>query len=110
MKFKGNSWDPGVYAGLRKFHQLKGFDPESEDVARHLGYPIYQLSREIDTPFAHGELSSLPAGSSFSVENEQLAMRTLVMEMSKIEARRVYLDQPTQLMVREFNFLGPPFH
>ncbi|KAJ7349851.1 hypothetical protein DFH08DRAFT_958799 [Mycena albidolilacea] len=45
MNFKGSCWVPGVYAGLRKFHQLKGFDPESEDVARHLG-----------------ELSSLPAG------------------------------------------------
>ncbi|KAJ7235186.1 hypothetical protein C8J57DRAFT_1029666, partial [Mycena rebaudengoi] len=25
------SWDPGVYDGLRQFHKAKGFDPESQD-------------------------------------------------------------------------------
>jgi hypothetical protein len=50
----GRSWDDSVYAGLRQFHQAKGFDPDSLDVARHLGYPIFQLSREVDVPFAHG--------------------------------------------------------
>ncbi|KAJ7670177.1 hypothetical protein DFH06DRAFT_1373052, partial [Mycena polygramma] len=38
----GKYWDDSVYAGLRKFHQAKGFDPDSQDVARHLGYPLYQ--------------------------------------------------------------------
>ncbi|KAJ7107486.1 hypothetical protein C8R44DRAFT_597450, partial [Mycena epipterygia] len=33
------SWDASVYAGLRKFHEAKGFDPDSQDVARHLGEP-----------------------------------------------------------------------
>ncbi|KAJ7669876.1 hypothetical protein DFH06DRAFT_962917, partial [Mycena polygramma] len=36
-KFGGYSWDSSVYAGLAKFHQAKGFDPYSQDVARHLG-------------------------------------------------------------------------
>ncbi|KAJ7679401.1 hypothetical protein DFH06DRAFT_974629 [Mycena polygramma] len=49
------SWDSSVYAGLRKFHRGKGFDPDSEDVARHLGYPLYQLTGEVDAPFACGE-------------------------------------------------------
>jgi hypothetical protein len=51
---RGKSWDAIVYAGLRQFHQAKGFDPESQDVARHLGQPLYQLSSETDTPFTHG--------------------------------------------------------
>lgn len=38
------SWDASVYAGLRKFHRAKGFDPDSQDVARHLGYLLYQVS------------------------------------------------------------------
>ncbi|KAJ7755486.1 hypothetical protein B0H16DRAFT_715739 [Mycena metata] len=43
------SWDASVYAGLRKFHRAKGFDPDSQDVARHLGYPLYQVSpQELD--------------------------------------------------------------
>ncbi|KAJ7035443.1 hypothetical protein C8F04DRAFT_530346 [Mycena alexandri] len=54
----GYFWDTSVYAGLRQFHQAKGFDPESQDVARHMGYPLYQLSRKVNAAFAHvGELS-----------------------------------------------------
>ncbi|KAJ7717394.1 hypothetical protein B0H16DRAFT_1897984 [Mycena metata] len=49
------SWDTSVYAGLRQFHQAKGFDPESQDVARHLGERLYKLSREVDSPFAYVE-------------------------------------------------------
>ncbi|KAJ7027343.1 hypothetical protein C8F04DRAFT_91818 [Mycena alexandri] len=49
----GHSWDASVYTGLRQFHAAKGFDPDSQDVARHLGYPLYELSGEIDVPFAH---------------------------------------------------------
>ncbi|KAJ7822208.1 hypothetical protein B0H14DRAFT_2238523, partial [Mycena olivaceomarginata] len=37
------SWDRSVYAGLRQFHAGKGFDPESQDIARHVGVPLYQL-------------------------------------------------------------------
>jgi hypothetical protein len=40
----GKSWDASVYAGLRQFHQAKGFDPDSQDVARYLGHPLYELS------------------------------------------------------------------
>ncbi|KAJ6512399.1 hypothetical protein C8R45DRAFT_890207 [Mycena sanguinolenta] len=43
------SWDANVYAGLRGFHLAKGFDPDSQDVARHLGHKLYELSG----PFAH---------------------------------------------------------
>jgi hypothetical protein len=55
----GWSWDASVYAGLRQFHQAKGFDPESLDVARHLDEPLYQLAGEIDPLFAHGESTIL---------------------------------------------------
>ncbi|KAJ7153842.1 hypothetical protein C8R46DRAFT_897824, partial [Mycena filopes] len=54
-KVWGMSWDASVYDGLRQFHQAKGFNPESQDVARHLGYPLYQLSEEVDPLFAHGK-------------------------------------------------------
>ncbi|KAJ6512427.1 hypothetical protein C8R45DRAFT_920262 [Mycena sanguinolenta] len=42
-------WDASVYAGLRQLHQAKGCDPDSQDVARHLGDNLYELSG----PFAH---------------------------------------------------------
>jgi hypothetical protein len=54
---RGWSWDDSVYTGLRQFHQAKGFDPDSQDVARHLEDPIYQVSSEMDAPFAHGKLA-----------------------------------------------------
>ncbi|KAJ7168885.1 hypothetical protein C8R46DRAFT_241650 [Mycena filopes] len=47
------SWDTSIYAGLRRFHQAKGFDPDSQDVAQHLGYPLYRLSKDVNPPFAH---------------------------------------------------------
>ncbi|KAJ7687121.1 hypothetical protein B0H17DRAFT_984758, partial [Mycena rosella] len=40
----GDSWDSSVYDGLRQFHEAKGFDPYSQDVARHLGDQLYKLS------------------------------------------------------------------
>jgi hypothetical protein len=50
----GQSWDAFIYAGLRQFYRVKGFNPEGQDVARDLGYPIYRLSPERT---GHGEPS-----------------------------------------------------
>ncbi|KAJ7436878.1 hypothetical protein B0H11DRAFT_635978 [Mycena galericulata] len=47
------SWDTTVYAGTRQFHEAKGFDPYSQDVAIALGHPLFQLSCEKDVLFAH---------------------------------------------------------
>ncbi|KAF8206022.1 hypothetical protein K438DRAFT_497978 [Mycena galopus ATCC 62051] len=49
----GTSWDSEVYLGLCQFHQGKGFDPDSQEVARQLGYPLYELSPEFQGLFAH---------------------------------------------------------
>ncbi|KAJ6532600.1 hypothetical protein B0H19DRAFT_1005107 [Mycena capillaripes] len=50
---RGMSWNDGVYAGLRQFHEAKGFDPWSQEVAIELGYRLYQVSCEQDDLFAH---------------------------------------------------------
>ncbi|KAK6996394.1 hypothetical protein R3P38DRAFT_1961090 [Favolaschia claudopus] len=42
-----------VYAGLREFHEAKGFDPYSQEIALHLGDPLYQLWSEPAAPFAY---------------------------------------------------------
>ncbi|KAF8144055.1 hypothetical protein K438DRAFT_1632449, partial [Mycena galopus ATCC 62051] len=52
---RANSWHDEVYAGIRQFHAAKGFDPDSQDVARHLGPSLYQLSNNAHIPFAHSE-------------------------------------------------------
>ncbi|KAJ7231520.1 hypothetical protein C8J57DRAFT_1580734, partial [Mycena rebaudengoi] len=43
MTVRTTSWDDIVYAGIREFHQAKGFDPYSQDVARELGYPLFKI-------------------------------------------------------------------
>ncbi|KAJ6566357.1 hypothetical protein B0H19DRAFT_1351802 [Mycena capillaripes] len=49
----GYSWDNIVYAEIRKFQRVKGFDPESQDIARHVRFPLYYPFNELDAPFAH---------------------------------------------------------
>ncbi|KAJ7017085.1 hypothetical protein C8F04DRAFT_1093665 [Mycena alexandri] len=43
---RGKCWDHKTYTELRRFHLAKGFDPISQDVARYLGDPFYQLTQE----------------------------------------------------------------
>ncbi|KAJ7745937.1 hypothetical protein DFH07DRAFT_14274 [Mycena maculata] len=52
MRAEGYSWDGSVYVGLHQFHEGKGFNPNSQDVARHLGYPLVWLPREPGPPSA----------------------------------------------------------
>ncbi|KAJ7620282.1 hypothetical protein FB45DRAFT_871321 [Roridomyces roridus] len=40
---RGYSWDTSVYEGLRQFHAVKGFDPDSQDLAKHLRCPLFYL-------------------------------------------------------------------
>ncbi|KAJ6576910.1 hypothetical protein DFH09DRAFT_1310926 [Mycena vulgaris] len=42
------SWDESVYNGLRKFHEGKGYDPYSQDVARDRGYSLYEVASELE--------------------------------------------------------------
>ncbi|KAJ7057437.1 hypothetical protein C8F01DRAFT_332231 [Mycena amicta] len=40
-------WDASVYEEFRALHIAKGFDPDSQDIARHLGYPLFELVSDI---------------------------------------------------------------
>ncbi|KAJ6505318.1 hypothetical protein C8R45DRAFT_547131 [Mycena sanguinolenta] len=53
--FWGRYWDGTVYAGLQQLHRARGFDPLSQEVAQHLGDPLYQPSfeNEKELSFAH---------------------------------------------------------
>ncbi|KAJ7455137.1 hypothetical protein FB451DRAFT_1565044 [Mycena latifolia] len=53
MEVLGFSWDESVYTGVRQFHQAKGFDPDSLDVAREVGCQLYQLLADVHSLFAH---------------------------------------------------------
>ncbi|KAJ7637800.1 hypothetical protein B0H17DRAFT_1149353 [Mycena rosella] len=71
--FRGYSWDADVYVGLRKFHGAKGFDPCSQDVARHLDCPLYQLSGELQVPLAHVNIpvAELEVDRPATIDDEQ---------------------------------------
>ncbi|KAJ7111710.1 hypothetical protein C8R44DRAFT_882772 [Mycena epipterygia] len=58
------SWDGSVYSGLRQFHECKGFDPYTQDVAHHLEYPLLQFCPGLDTPFARMKGSDGPGESA----------------------------------------------
>ncbi|KAJ6548097.1 hypothetical protein DFH09DRAFT_1169787 [Mycena vulgaris] len=66
----GMTWDASVYAGLRQFHQAKGLDPDSQDVARHLGEPLYYLSEHLDVPLAQEANTHNEDQDSFKEEFE----------------------------------------
>ncbi|KAJ7508914.1 hypothetical protein B0H11DRAFT_1359232 [Mycena galericulata] len=53
MVCSGSSWDAKVYMACRQFALAKGFDPDSEEIARHLGYPLFQSSDAHKCLFAH---------------------------------------------------------
>ncbi|KAJ7867318.1 hypothetical protein B0H13DRAFT_2351977 [Mycena leptocephala] len=59
------NWDADVYAALRQFYRAKGFDPDSQDVARHMGYPLFQLRSVVDPLFAHGPHFDCPFPSIY---------------------------------------------
>ncbi|KAJ6512512.1 hypothetical protein C8R45DRAFT_786435, partial [Mycena sanguinolenta] len=41
-RIEGRSWDASGYDGLRRFHGAKGFDPDTQHLARYLGHDLYQ--------------------------------------------------------------------
>ncbi|KAJ7754785.1 hypothetical protein B0H16DRAFT_1372288 [Mycena metata] len=55
ISVNGEYWDSIDYAELWRFHQAKGFAPDSQEIARHLGHPLYRFCDEVavETPFAH---------------------------------------------------------
>ncbi|KAF7364422.1 hypothetical protein MSAN_01103200 [Mycena sanguinolenta] len=72
-------WDETVYAGLRKFDECKGFDPESQDLAKELGHPLYELCVQTsvatswDLPVDPEDESNYPSSYSeeeYSTEDE----------------------------------------
>lgn len=54
----GRVWDGSVYAGLRRLHEAKGFNPDSRDIGNHLGHPLYFLEQNTHIP-APGEATTI---------------------------------------------------
>ncbi|KAJ7734051.1 hypothetical protein B0H14DRAFT_511811 [Mycena olivaceomarginata] len=52
MECGGAFWDNSTYTGIRQFDEGKGFDPNTQEVAVQLGYPLFQVSCERQDPVA----------------------------------------------------------
>ncbi|KAJ6512482.1 hypothetical protein C8R45DRAFT_856664 [Mycena sanguinolenta] len=105
----GKSWDDSVYAGLRQFHRAKGFDPDSQDLARHLGDKLYRLSG----PFAHidGEDSEDGDDSSQSSTDAELEVEPDSTSMNHdVVPASTPQDMPVTSALEDcpFNFWSPP--
>ncbi|KAJ7475466.1 hypothetical protein B0H11DRAFT_2281754 [Mycena galericulata] len=75
---KLKSWDDSVYAGLREFHESRGFDPDSQDMARDLGHLIYKLpdgasSTADDEDLRYSPIQDLHENSVQGLQSEHLA-------------------------------------
>jgi hypothetical protein len=49
------SWDASVYDGILQFHEAKGFDPHSKEVAIELGCPLLQVSCDREVLLANSK-------------------------------------------------------
>ncbi|KAJ7607722.1 hypothetical protein FB45DRAFT_947586 [Roridomyces roridus] len=58
----GVYWDTEFYKELRRFHAAKGFDPDSQDVAKHLGCSLMELPGDKETIHAHGQFHRATLG------------------------------------------------
>ncbi|KAJ6465884.1 hypothetical protein C8R45DRAFT_910727 [Mycena sanguinolenta] len=52
---RGGSWGSDVYKGLRQFHRGRGFDPESQEIAKYLDYPRFELLSEEAASLGYNE-------------------------------------------------------
>ncbi|KAJ7622042.1 hypothetical protein FB45DRAFT_798173 [Roridomyces roridus] len=59
LEYYGNYWDATSYEGLAAFHAAKGFDPTSQDLAIHLGLPLFELSSRGKELLARGDSQSV---------------------------------------------------
>jgi hypothetical protein len=72
IKVSGKSWDASVYGGIRQFHQYKGFDTYSQQVALEMGYPPVQVPCDWDTVLAHrAHIELVYANSSHGLTVQQ---------------------------------------
>ncbi|KAK7046207.1 hypothetical protein R3P38DRAFT_3257674 [Favolaschia claudopus] len=77
-------WDEFVYDGLSQFHERKGFDPYSQEVAVKLNEPLFEILSdqeplivEIYVPDEQRECSSDPDGENSEPDEEGHAMTGL---------------------------------
>ncbi|KAJ7732441.1 hypothetical protein B0H16DRAFT_1581446 [Mycena metata] len=86
---RGKCWDHTAYTDLRRFHLAKGFDPTSQDIARHLGDPLYHLTQQS----AHDDCYLLatgvgPEAGKYNTAGQGTTTPTLLLWARKLQPPR----------------------
>lgn len=76
------TWDASVYQGISKFYEAKGFNPDTEDVARHLRHQLWKLSVEVGVQFADSMI--FPFALSANLTEPRFQLTTSVTVVKKL--------------------------
>ncbi|KAJ7868330.1 hypothetical protein B0H13DRAFT_2351482 [Mycena leptocephala] len=102
MRVVGKSWDTSVYDGILQFHDSKGFDPYSQQVAIQLGWPLVQVSCDRETLLMHNsDTASYTKGGSKDEVDEQYdagsseLRETFPIQNAQIDSYNTRKDYPT---------------
>ncbi|KAJ7606039.1 hypothetical protein FB45DRAFT_941515 [Roridomyces roridus] len=90
-KVCGLSWHQNAYTAVAKLHQAKGFDPYTQDAARHLEEPLFHVSTKCQHPFARIDNESV---EDFQLEgdNEANDGPGAALDLDAYDARRLDVD------------------
>lgn len=101
MKVLGRSWENAVYAGLRQFHEAKGFDPYSREVALELGYPLFRVSCEPNAVLAHSKPRISIISTPLMLEQCKRMNQTIIcLSLAESSGKRILSNPGTSEMVR----------
>ncbi|KAJ7676713.1 hypothetical protein DFH06DRAFT_1168875 [Mycena polygramma] len=72
MAVGGRSWDDNDYAGIRTFHESRGFDAYTQEAAIAMGCPLVEMTCDRYALLGHSKSSGIVADSSKSEAVEYL--------------------------------------
>ncbi|KAJ6613602.1 hypothetical protein B0H10DRAFT_218133 [Mycena sp. CBHHK59/15] len=95
-KVMGVGWQAYHYDGLLNFHRSKGFDPQSQDVARHMDYPLLEVSQctvvdgsETDY-FSDAITAREPSASSLDDSSDQATVVDIDSKVLEVDTMKAF--------------------
>ncbi|KAF7330734.1 hypothetical protein MSAN_02446000 [Mycena sanguinolenta] len=74
---KGSSWDHSVYEGLRRFHEGRGFNPDSREIARRLGCPLFEALGDLGSEMPFPAREVYPPWPGYCEQDDPALCRSL---------------------------------
>ncbi|KAF8193834.1 hypothetical protein K438DRAFT_1969136 [Mycena galopus ATCC 62051] len=96
IKIQASWWDDSFYAGMRQFHEERGFRPESQDLARHLGSPLFEVYNA-PVPFAFIEAEESEAENLMTDTDDEYIQFT-----QDSDSQKDTRDDPEKILTSDF--------